>query len=449
MVVPDSIYMTRVRKRNNASQLFSSSFYVSGSTTRSEWGSLKLTEETRDRENSWWKWNRFVRQQSDPDYRRRLRMYDVGSPFYNKKVYVDMGEANFDLAYTNLSGNLLYRYQGPLIARVTTDSALNAVLATTPLDASLEAGLDAAGTTAIARCAPASPHASAYTAIGELYRDGLPAVPGLKALQGNHSRSSSPLVSSGERGGGEYLNYQFGIVPTISDISDMTKALANASRIYKQYRRDAGRLVRRSYTFPVEEKLVLREVLSSQVPNGGPGCTNNLFWPTRGETVHTVTETTKRWFSGAFTYAHLQDDDLVERMVTQVRQANHLLGVLPTSEALWNLAPWSWAADWVTNIGDVMHNLSMYQSDGLLMRWGYIMEQKIQLHEYVHRGSVARTASGNQPVFLKQRIWQETKRRRPATPFGFGFELDGLSGRQEAILAALALSRGQSLDISR
>lgn len=445
MPLSDSIYMDRYRRRVNKTEEFQSTDYTLNQGTSRRWGALSLTEETWDRDNHWPEWLRYLKSIKDPEYRKRLRMHDVGGPFYNRKVYVDMGEEYFDLAHSNPTYNRYFGYKGPLVAGIITDSALLGGPLRTRLEPSSELQLDAKGSTAIARCAPAAPHASAYTAIGEIYRDGLPSIPGLLTLpqRGGRQRRSSPGIRKGAKdGSGEYLNFQFGVLPTISDIRSLTTSLIDAERILRQYERDAGRLVRRSYRFPTEEEFVERTVIANTLPLGGSGASNSYLWLKNGETVHTVTRTTETWFSGGFTYAYLTHDNIADRMGDQIRKANHLFGVLPTSEALWNLAPWSWAADWVTNIGDVLTNLSMYQSDGLLMRFGYVMERKIELHEYVHRGSVAKLfGGGTQQVNLRQRIWVETQRRRPATPFGFGLELSGLTGRQQAIMAALAISR--------
>lgn len=431
-VLPDSAYYTRLRRRQIKTPVQHSQNYFLGNQVGStdSFAELSQWEETRDRENGWWQQQRWIRSIQDPEYRNRLRMYDIGAPFTNVKESVEMGGVDYDLAHSTPSQPMYYRYRGPLFASIITDTALQAGPFVNAYSSSSESELDAYGTTAIARCSPANPHASLLVAIGELYRDGLPAIPGLTTLKKGDV-------------GGEYLNYQFGIAPLVSDIRALNKSLMQAESMLAQYVRDSGRLMRRRYSFLDEEKLVSRVVVTNAYPRGGTNATNSYLWQSSGQTEKTVTETTSRWFSGAFTYKPIESQDLLGSIHDQIRKMNNLYGILPTSEVLWNLAPWSWAADWVTNIGDIMHNLSMFQSDGLLMRWGYIMEHKLRVEEHHHSGSVAKLyGGGTAGVKLTQRFNQETKRRRPATPFGFGFDMGSLTARQEAIIAALILSKG-------
>jgi hypothetical protein len=115
------------------------------------------------------------------------------------------------------------------------------------------------------------------------------------------------------------------------------------------------------------------------------------------------------------------------------------LGLDPSPDTVWNLAPWSWAADWFTNAGDVVSNLSDFASGGLVMAYGYMMEHSSVTDSYRladHTGLI--------PMMGKPRsldVVTETKLRIRANPFGFGVAWDGLSPFQLSILAALGLSR--------
>jgi len=119
--------------------------------------------------------------------------------------------------------------------------------------------------------------------------------------------------------------------------------------------------------------------------------------------------------------------------------AKKLLGFDITPEVLWELVPWSWAVDWFTNVGDLIKNVSAFSTDGLVMRYGYIMEHSIARDTYIHIGP---TGFRSQSVFCEPYTFVcETKLRRRATPFGFGLNLEALTGRQKSIIAALGLTR--------
>jgi hypothetical protein len=117
------------------------------------------------------------------------------------------------------------------------------------------------------------------------------------------------------------------------------------------------------------------------------------------------------------------------------------LGTRITPELIWELTPWSWAVDWFTNAGDVIHNISQLGSDGLVMQYGYAMRH-MRVHEY-HRGHYSFSDSvGTHVGTVAREIGSEWKQRVAAHPYGFGIDDTSLSARQTAILAALGLTRG-------
>jgi hypothetical protein len=121
-------------------------------------------------------------------------------------------------------------------------------------------------------------------------------------------------------------------------------------------------------------------------------------------------------------------------------EARKLAGLELTPAVVWNLAPWSWALDWQGNIGDSLHNMSRFAQDGLVMQYGYIMQSKTAEVTYTLTRGDLNTGLSN--TALSHTVIAESKVRRTATPFGFGFDMTALNGRQSAILGALGISRG-------
>jgi len=207
----------------------------------------------------------------------------------------------------------------------------------------------------------------------------------------------------------------------------------------EQALRDSGRVVRRRYSFPPISSIdetVTEGLSAAKVAGSDRSSLYNDAELFKGR-VTRIRETTKaQWFSGAFTY-HLPDYG--SGLLGQARQANQLLGLSVTPEVMWNLTPWSWAVDWFSNVGDVIHNVQQMASNGLVLRYGYIMEHSIVSDTYMFSGPTGFKSSGVNPLVVK--VVTETKLRRKATPFGFGLSLGGLSFAQKAILAALGMSR--------
>jgi hypothetical protein len=295
---------------------------------------------------------------------------------------------------------------------------------------SSEATLNAKGTTAISKVIPTNPTADAGTFIGEL-KAGLPKMVGRELFK--------TKFKDYRKVGDEYLNVEFGWKPLISDLQDFGKAAVDSDRIIKQLHRDSGRLVRRQYSFPDETSTEFNVWPSGQYPwiPSGTALSTYLYRPGRLE--RTVTRTTKTWFSGAFTYHLNLGTRIQDKLDRQAAEARKLFGAELTPATVWNLAPWSWIVDWEGNIGDALHNVSRFAQDGLVMPYGYIMQEKRAVVDFVYHGGIE-TDRYERPLRL-QAVYT-SKIRRKATPFGFGFDLTALTGRQSAILGALGLSRG-------
>lgn len=301
-----------------------------------------------------------------------------------------------------------------------------------PTMESSDSALETAGVTAISRCQPTNPVANLSTALGELMKDGLPSLVG-HTLWKERTRQSMKRNAAGE-----YLNVQFAWQPLLSDVSDLAKAIKKSDEIIAQYERDAGRVVRRKYYFPSTKNETRATVSSNVYPMGGgsiPALASNV---PAGNVVRTRVVEQKRWFSGAFTY-HLPSGYESRNGIVRLRQQSQILfGTDVSPELLWNLAPWSWAADWFSNTGDVIHNLQQFKANGLIMRYGYLMEETSTTDTYTHE-----VAGKPDPRVAPVVIKTTTKKRVPANPFGFGVKWEGLSTFQLSIAAALGLSRSR------
>lgn len=278
------------------------------------------------------------------------------------------------------------------------------------------------GTTAIARTTPTNAVASVASSLGEL-REGLPSIPGKTAFKNKGIGSI----------GSEYLNLEFAIKPTLSDIAKFREARRTQEKRLEQLHRDSGRLVRRRYTFPPEisEKIERRQDIP-YVPD------NNALtsYEVSVGDLEIKTRTENRYsFSGGYTYFFPKQ----EGFLAKISELDAIYGLYPDADALWQLMPWSWAVDWVSNFGDLIQNLTSFSQDGLVLRYGYIM-----CHTLVH---VDQTWTGNlsdgnelKPMRLHTQYRYEQKQRLRATPYGFGLNKQAFTARQLAIIAALGMS---------
>jgi len=359
------------------------------------------------------------------------RNVDMGSDFFTTKVTLDGGRNTY-FHNKNLS-NQYQDWVGHLLPWIPLNAEIAPLSVMTPAE---RLNLIAAGTTAIARCIPTNPVSGLANFLGELKRDGIPKRPG-EAMRSEFERGKSLKGLSSE-----YLNWEFAVRPFYSDMRSFANVVKGHDKILKQYLRDSGKLIRRRYSYPTETTVVSSIVSSAYYPQGG-----NLpaSWFNPG-VLHLETKTiVDRWFSGAFCYYLNLDDNVLGKLSLYEQYANKLLGTRLTPELVWNLTPWSWAADWVSNAGDVFHNVSAFLGDGLVMRHGYMMEHKTIIRTYTLDGfSTKSTVSGDcRPITLT--ITQERKVRVKASPFGFGLTDANLSARQIAIIAALGINRSAGL----
>lgn len=290
--------------------------------------------------------------------------------------------------------------------------------------------LDALGTTAIARCKPTNSVADLSVAIGEILKEGIPSIIG--------SRTWQDRALTAKNAGSEYLNVAFGWQPLVRDISKFAKGVVSLESVMRQYERDAGRVVRRRFNFPVSTSTVVENfgAIGRQMTCPTESIFNDGGFGTQAVRIRETVRST--WFSGAFTYSLPSGYDARTTLGRYALIADRL-GLELTPRTLWELAPWSWAIDWFSNTGDVVSNLSDFVTGGLVMRYGYVMDHTITTDTYVRPGGTGLKA--NVPVAPPMVLVSETKIRRQAHPFGFGVSWDGLSSFQLSILAALGMSR--------
>nr|QDH89572.1 MAG: hypothetical protein H4BulkLitter24272_000003 [Leviviridae sp.] len=361
------------------------------------------------------------------------RSEDVGGDFTSRKSYFagpPLVQQFVDSGYYSPGG-------GPLVRKTLNACIVPDAPSSMPFPPSAESSDSAlmkAGTTAVARCAPDNSVAELAVGLSEFYREGIPHMLGSLVWKTRAKKARDVFRASGD----EYLNAQFGWAPLISDISDVTKGVTKFQALLNQYLKDAGKLVRRRYEFPpIETRVYTITKPSASAKALALSDVNEWHDVFNQGKVERERYTFKRqWFSGAFTY-HLPKDT-GDGLVAHAEQAIRLFGLDLDPEVLWNLAPWSWAADWFASTGDVIHNVSSWSSDGLVMKYGYIMEHTIVRDTYRFMGRTGyKSAVYPQPVSLVT----EVKLRRRATPFGFGVSWGSLSNRQKAIVAALGVSR--------
>jgi len=282
-------------------------------------------------------------------------------------------------------------------------------------------------TEAIANMLPNLPEFDGATALGELVSEGLPALMGAQSFR--------ERTLNAQNLGSEYLNYEFGWKPLVRDVRSFAHTLQNQASALQRLLRRSNRVLRRRYAFPVESEE------DSETNNVAfPVPSMSLYYHGIGRKQKITTRHRKVWVTAAFYYHYPEAEAYAKTLDGMVERARHLFGVRLTPDVLWNLAPWSWAVDWFSTVGDVMTNISAFSDERLVMPYAYLMEEKSVKVEYILR--VKFRSYGPRPQTLRQSFQTTSKFRMNASPFALGLNAGTLSDRQKAIAVALAASRG-------
>lgn len=357
------------------------------------------------------------------------RPYDTGHTFFTEKSerLVDDSRRSINCKSSQYSGD--FRWVGPLHMKpayvMHGGATFFPVVPPTGSTAFYEVR-------AINRTMPVHPVAGLATALGELRRDGLPSLLGSSVL-----RDRTKNVR--ENAGSEYLNVEFGWKPMVKDLANTLYAVDQAGSLWRQYARDSGRIVRRRYVFPEE---VETQTTTGSVDLLDPTSAIDSYGLRDGYPVATQTLEKRRkiWFSAGYSYYLPEfDNSQVGKMYGYEQKVNHLLGTRLTPEVVWNLAPWSWLSDWFGNVGDNISNATALSTDGLVIRWGYLMVETTYKYSYTMSGVRLNGSPTQAPASGSFTVTR--KERKQASPFGFGLNPASFTGRQWAILAALGMTK--------
>jgi len=335
---------------------------------------------------------------------------DDGGPWWLDK-FVDVSyDADQRVLYP---GATWAAWEGPITVGNPRQTSWESASAPTMMD---DLELRGQGTTMIARSMPTNPSFDLATSLGEL-REGLPSMVGLQTL-----RNRSQLAKAA---GGEFLNIEFGWKPLVSEVRGLASAVQSSHDTWQSYRKGSSKKTRVGYHLEDEEST--REYNGEFIPFPSQFY---LGFP-KGKLVEQVRRHT--WFSGAFKY-HIPEPgvDFADKFGYWRSQASKILGARLTPDTLWELSPWSWAIDWFSNTGDLMHNISQLGNDGLVLQYGYAMAER---SVFTHKTATFSNAR------MERSTLKKLCKRLPASPFGFDAQLSSLSEKQLAILAAVGLSR--------
>lgn len=301
--------------------------------------------------------------------------------------------------------------------------------------------LQVVGTRFISEASPTAPKAGLTTALYELKHEGLPGisskvVDGLSKTGPWKRRIKAPVKGTGS----DYLNWQFGWLPVVSDVQALAKSVIEADSLLRSLYKDDGKVIRRRRGSSGFERVV--DQSSSETSDAGwPTMVSPFYSSISGGKKFVSTETTRsQWFSGAFQYHLPESVTSLGKLRKVMSDARYLYGLGISPVDFWNLIPFSWLADWAVNAGDVLSNLSDQLYSRQVLRYGYVMARTTRT---VYTHGTYPLSSGGMVAVPRAMQRYTVEQRIQATPFGFGLSWTGFTPYQLSILAALGISRGR------
>lgn len=291
------------------------------------------------------------------------------------------------------------------------------------------------------RMRPDLPDFSFATAVYEL-KDPLPVFQNsLRRVMRQTARRIPPgLRGKAKRNAEWYLALQFGYLPIVRDIINYQSALQGADRRLQQLIRNEGR--------PQRRKRELKNVADSSTSfTISPGTLSSMqpvhvtqcYGPggTTQEVTNRIIERT--WCSGRFRYLLPPGprDLNWERLMLK-----RIMGHRITPRELYQVIPWSWLADYFTDLGQFISAVSPGVADRLIADYAFLMST-LEWSATSTVSQVVRTTSNGPTsrIYSKATRTRTIKMRVAASPFGFGFTQNDLSAHQVSILGALGISR--------
>lgn len=364
-----------------------------------------------------------------------------GGPFHvvHTKTIVSPGHIQNAHSYSNPRDS----FSGPVLP-VTSGMFSGPIMSNYKGTVSeLPPDLDADGATAISLCAPTNPTANLGTTVAEVVREGIPTLPGIQSWK--HRTQSLKALGS------EYLNKVFGWDPLLSEVHATVDAARHHRDILQNYHHGEGKNVHRRFDFDGESQVWSEDCGTSFL--NGTEVPINYFTQPASCRLH-VEKHVKRYFVGCFSYGGPSKTDSFGRALSFGSDADKLYGLSLTPNVLWELTPWSWAVDWFTNTGDLINNFTNFANAGLVMRYGYMMQESIYRSYVTWEDIETRSGDYNPQTESFTNVkpsyqggggslgFEAIERSRvPANPFGFGIGWEDLSPTQLAITAAIGITR--------
>lgn len=257
--------------------------------------------------------------------------------------------------------------------------------------------------------------------------------------------------------GNSFLHYNFGVMPTVSDIQTGAEAIVQSDKKFGQFVRDSARLIHRRSRRVLGEDV--NTITYAYISGRGPttysanGATVKAYTgmtafgqlgPSMALRVHRRLELRT---SSVFEYFVGDPSGFVTRQDSYVAKARKMLGGGLTLSTAYDLSKFSWMVDWFVDIGGLLAYQQQVADHSLVQRRGSSTVESISTSSAEYRPTINSGDNKNYSDFsgLASGI-HKTSRRVVGGAYGMKPDLS-LNGFQWAVLGSLGMTRGPGRQI--
>lgn len=254
---------------------------------------------------------------------------------------------------------------------------------------------------------------------------------------------ASAKIISGKKLSDHFLNYNFGWIPFVSDLTKFCDNITKVDSRIQKIMSDNGNWTKRK-VFLVNNTATVELGTDTGIltPPGGTMYINGLF---DADPTYSCTEekTSIAMGVGRFRYYIPYFDSssiLSGGSMGPLRRQIALHGARATPVNIYKAIPWTWLIDWVSSVGQTFQAVQDASLDGMAAKYLYLTHHQTKLQRFKQVLPLG-AANGGKRVLTFTRLIDIKQRKEADAPFGFGLTWDKLSPKQLAILAALGISK--------
>lgn len=236
----------------------------------------------------------------------------------------------------------------------------------------------------------------------------------------------------------QFLNQQFGWKPFLSDLQKLDRVINESAAMIEKISDRNGKWSRKRVTLEDYTKETVIGAGNGQ--SLSPIMSTGYFSGTPHWEVREI-QKTHTYAVGKYYFYNPHFDRSLENNLDMWRhtmRAVTLLGARPSPSNVYKSIPWTWAIDWITNVGLWVENYSDFLVDSVACEYLYVMKSETRTRRYIqylpfHSGVL---------TLSFDRVTDTKQRQVGAGPYGFSLSWNDLTPRQLAIAGALGITRG-------